>query len=99
MARCVTKPQRQLYESAASGLELRNGSSRTTTTDRTTMDIALHLSLEPHDDEPDLTPAERFSRAQLRAEYEAWRSDNPFSDILDWSLHLLKSSRVLEVAA
>jgi hypothetical protein len=83
---------------------LRNGSSRTTTTDRTTMDIAdiaRHLSLEPHDDDfdDDLTPAERFSRAQLRAEYEAWRSDNPFSDILDWSLHLLKSSRVLEVAA
>jgi hypothetical protein len=81
---------------------LRNGSSRTATTDRTTMntaDIARHLSLEPHDDEPDLTPAERFSRAQLRAEYEAWRRDNPFSDILDWSLHLLKSSRVEEVAA
>jgi len=80
---------------------LRNGSSRTTTTDRTTMDIARYLSLEPHDDDfdDDLTPAERFSRAQLRAEYEAWRSDNPFSDILDWSLHLLKSSRVSEVAA
>lgn len=81
---------------------MRNGNSRTTTTDRTTMsivNIARHLSLEPHDDEPDLTPAERFSRAQLRAEYEAWRSDHPFSDVLDWSLHLLNSNRVAEVKA
>ena len=65
------------------------------------MDIARYLSLEPHDGDfdDDLTPAERFSRAQLRAEYEAWRSDNPFSDVLDWSLHLLNSSRAAEVAA
>ena len=83
---------------------MRNGSSRTTKTNRNTntmdtADIARHLSLEPHDDEPDLTPAERFSRAQLRVEYEAWRSDNPFSDVLDWSLHLLSCNRVEEVAA
>ena len=81
---------------------MRNGTSRTTKTNRNTMDtanIARHLSLEPHDDEPDLTPAERFSRAQLRVEYEAWRSDNPFSDVLDWSLHLLSCNRVKEVAA
>lgn len=75
------------------------------------MDLARHLSLEPHDDEPDATPAERSSRAQLRGEYEAWRSDNPFSDVLDWSLHLCsmrsvthaiwrsKVNRVEEVAA
>ncbi len=70
---------------------MRNGSSRTTTTDRTTMDIAdiaRHLSLEPHDDEPDATPAERQARALLRIEYDVWRRDNPFSDVLDWSLHL-----------
>ena len=53
-----------------------------------TTDIARHLSLEPHDDEPDLTPVERQARALLRIEYDAWRRDNPFSDVLDWSLHL-----------
>jgi hypothetical protein len=78
---------------------LRNGNSRTTTSTRNTMDLARHLSLEPHDDGPELTPAERSSRAQLRAEYDAWRSDNPFSDVLDWSLHLLNCNHVVEVAA
>ena len=81
---------------------MRNGNSRTTKTNRNTMDtadIARRLSLEPHDDEPDATPDERFSRAQLRAEYEAWRRDNPFSDVLDWSLHLLSCNHVVEVAA
>jgi hypothetical protein len=52
------------------------------------MDIARHLSLEPHDDEPDATREERRARALLREEYDVWRRDNPFSDVLDWSLHL-----------
>ena len=57
------------------------------------MDLARHLSLEPHDDEPDATPAERFSRAQLRVEYEAWRSDNPFADVLDFALHVVRTQQ------
>jgi len=57
------------------------------------MDLARHLSLEPHDDSPELsavelTAAERQARALLRIEYVLWRRDNPFSDVLDWSLHL-----------
>jgi len=48
------------------------------------MDLAWHLSLEPHDDGPELTPAERSSRAQLRVEYAAWRQANPFDDVLDF---------------
>ena len=80
------------------------------------MDLARHLSLEPHDDSPELsavelTAAERQARALLRIEYDAWRRDNPFSDVLDWSLHLCsmrsvthaiwrsKVNRVEEVAA
>ena len=54
-------------------------------------DIARHLSLEPHDDAPGLTAAERFSREQLRMEYVAWRSDNPFSDVLDWTMHVFRT--------
>jgi hypothetical protein len=50
-------------------------------------DIARHLSLEPHDDAPDATPAERINREILRTEFLSWRSDNPFSDVLDWTLH------------
>jgi hypothetical protein len=67
---------------------LRNGNSRTTTPTCSTMDLARHLSLEPHDDGPELTSAERQARALLRIEYDRWRRDNPFSDVLDWSLHL-----------
>ena len=67
---------------------MRNGSSRTTTPTRDTMDLARHLSLEPHDDSPELTAVERQARALLRIEYDVWRRDNPFSDVLDWSLHL-----------
>jgi len=51
--------------------------------------------LEPHDDEPDATPAERSRRAQLRVEYDAWRTDNPFSDVLDWTLYVA-STRLLQ---
>ena len=53
-----------------------------------TTDIARHLSLEPHDDEPEASPAERSRRAELRALYETWRRDNPFSDVLDWTLYV-----------
>ena len=80
---------------------MRNGNSRTTTTDRNTVntaDIARHLSLEPHDDEPDASPAERSSRAQLRVEYDAWRSDNPFSDVLDWTLHVARTRLLQGIA-
>jgi len=56
-------------------------------------DIARHLSLEPHDDAPDLTAAERVNREILRMEYVSWRSDNPFSDVIDWTLH----SRTIEL--
>jgi hypothetical protein len=80
---------------------LRNGNSRTTTTDRNTMntaDIARHLSLEPHDDEPDATPAERAVRAQLRTKYEAWRRDNPFDDILDWTLYVARTRLLQGIA-
>lgn len=62
------------------------------------MDIARHLSLEPHDDGPWVTAAERISRAQLRAEYEAWRLVNPFADVLDWTLHYASTRRLQEVA-
>ena len=52
-------------------------------------DIARHLSLEPHDDASthELTETERVNREILRMEYVSWRSDNPFSDVLDWTLH------------
>ena len=68
------------------------------------MDLARHLSLEPHDDGPELsavelTAAERQARALLRIEYVLWRRDNPFSDVLDWSLHLLSCNHVVEAAA
>jgi hypothetical protein len=62
------------------------------------MDLARHLSLEPHDDGPELTPAERSSRAQLRAEYETWRQANPFDDVLDFALHVARAQK-LEKAA
>jgi hypothetical protein len=59
------------------------------------MDIARYLSLEPHSDDFDdeLTPAERFSRAQMRAEYESWRRDNPFDDVLDFALHVVHTQQ------
>ena len=63
-----------------------------------TADIARHLSLEPHDNEPDATPAEQHSRAQLRAEYEAWRSVNPFSDVLDWTLYVARTRLLQGIA-
>ena len=72
---------------------MRNGNSRTTTPTCSTMDLARHLSLEPHDDGPELTPAERSSRAQLRAEYDAWRRDNPFDDVLDFALHVVRTQQ------
>jgi hypothetical protein len=56
-------------------------------------DIARHLSLEPHDDAPDQTAAERVNREILRMEYVSWRRDNPFSDVIDWTLH----SRTIEL--
>ena len=62
-------------------------------------DIARHLSLEPHDDEPDATPAELVVRAQLRAEYVSWRRDNPFDDILDWTLYAARTRLLQEVKA
>ena len=64
-----------------------------------TADIVRHLSLEPHDDGPELTAAERVSRAQLRVEYEAWRRDNPFSDVLDWTMHVARTRLLQEVVA
>jgi hypothetical protein len=57
------------------------------------MDLARHLSLEPHDDEPDATPADRQARAQLRGEYEAWRQANPFDDVLDFALHVVRTQQ------
>ena len=57
------------------------------------MDLARHLSLEPHDDEPDATPAERQARAQLRGKYDAWRRDNPFDDVLDFALHVVRTQQ------
>ena len=63
-----------------------------------TTDIARHLSLEPHDDEPDLTAAERSSRALLRTQYEAWRRDNPFSDVLDWTLYVARTRLLQGIA-
>jgi len=63
-----------------------------------TADIARHLSLEPHDDEPDATPAERAVRAQLRTKYEAWRRDNPFDDILDWTLYVARTRLLQGIA-
>ena len=62
------------------------------------MDLARHLSLEPHDDEPDATPAERQARAQLRGEYAAWRRDNPFDDVLDFALHVARTQKLEEAA-
>lgn len=72
---------------------MRNGSSRTTTPTRNTMNIARHLSLEPHDDTPELSAAERRSRAQLRVQYDAWRRDNPFDDVLDFALHVVQTQQ------
>ena len=63
-----------------------------------TTDIARHLSLEPHDDEPDATPSERSSRAQLRAQYESWRRDNPFDDVLDWTLYVARTRLLQGIA-
>ena len=63
-----------------------------------TADIARHLSLEPHDDEPDLTAAERVSREMLRLEYVSWRRDNPFDDILDWTLYVARTKLLQDVA-
>ncbi len=57
------------------------------------MDLARHLSLEPHDDDPELTAAERSSRAQLRVEYAAWRQANPFADVLDFALHVVRTQQ------
>ena len=57
------------------------------------MDIHRHLSLEPRADDPDLTLAERNSRAYLRAQYEAWRAANPFSDVLDFALHVVRTQQ------
>lgn len=57
------------------------------------MDLARHLSLEPHDDGPELTLAERQARAQLRGEYAAWRRDNPFDDVLDFALHVVRTQQ------
>jgi hypothetical protein len=62
------------------------------------MDLARHLSLEPHDDGPELTPAERSSRAQLRAEYNAWRQVNPFDDVLDFALHVARTLKLEDAA-
>ena len=58
-----------------------------------TTDIARHLSLEPHDDEPDASEAELINREILRMEYVSWRSDNPFGDVIDWTLY----ARTLEL--
>jgi hypothetical protein len=60
-----------------------------------TTDIVRHLSLEPHEDGPELTAAERVSREILRMEYVCWRRDNPFSDALDWAMY----ARTLELEA
>jgi len=57
------------------------------------MDLARHLSLEPHDDNPELSAAERRSRELLRFEYEAWRRDNPFDDVLDFALHVVRTQQ------
>jgi hypothetical protein len=40
-----------------------------------------------------MTPAERNSRAYLRAQYEAWRAANPFSDVLDFALHVVRTQQ------
>jgi len=72
---------------------LRNGSSRTTTNDPQHMDLARHLSLEPHDDSPELTAVERRNRQLLRFEYEAWRLKNPFDDVLDFALHVARTQK------
>jgi len=77
---------------------LRYGNKPTPPPTRNAMDLAQHLSIEPHDDGPELTAAERSSRASLRAEYEAWRKANPFSDVLDWTLHITSTRRLQEVA-
>ena len=63
-----------------------------------TADIARHLSLEPHDDGPELTAAERVSREMLRLEYVSWRRDNPFSDVLDWTLHVARTRLLQGIA-
>ena len=62
------------------------------------MDLARHLSLEPHDDSPELsavelTAVERQARALLRIEYDVWRRDNPFDDVLDFALHVLQTQQ------
>jgi hypothetical protein len=62
------------------------------------MDLARHLLLEPHDDSPELsavelTAAERQARALLRIEYDVWRRDNPFDDVLDFALHVLQTQQ------
>jgi hypothetical protein len=62
-------------------------------------DIARHLSLEPHDDGPELTAAERVNRETLRMEYVSWRRDNPFGDVLDWTLYAARTRLLQEVVA
>jgi hypothetical protein len=57
------------------------------------MDLARHLSLEPHDDSPELTAVERRNRQLLRFEYEAWRLKNPFDDVLDFALHVARTQK------